>query len=284
LLAREGNVLVGKDGINDLRLEVAENAISYFTAFLLAASMPLQQEGAVNRHAYDDRHGFKDAGDVTLQVEGQSKLKLPEGEVEAWKILVKLEKDTHTVWVNANREIVQVAWAGWTVLMKLHREKTEHLFKRRKPTLTQLNPDDKTTLSFEGVFPGFTVDEMWKAWTTADGLKAFWAPKAEIEGKVGGKYWLLYPNDEKPGEYHYRMLGKITHWEPNKKFGSTWHWDFEPDEQVLNVEMEFEKVDAGVKLKITHGKFGDTKEEQDNRDSIAQGWEFFCTKLKKLKQ
>jgi uncharacterized protein YndB with AHSA1/START domain len=185
--------------------------------------------------------------------------------------------------VNDAREIVQVDW-GKSNVMKLHREKTDHLFVPTDPTLTQLNPDDKTTLSFEGVFPGFTVDEMWKAWTTADGLKAFWAPKAEIEGKVGGKYWLLYPNDEKPGEYHYRMLGKITHWEPNKKFGSTWHWDFEPDEQVLNVEMEFEKVDGGVKLKIIHSKFGDTKEEQDNRTSIAQGWEFFCTKLKKLKQ
>jgi uncharacterized protein YndB with AHSA1/START domain len=252
---------------------------------LLAASMPLRKGAKLERPLYSTKNQFKPGSTACLEVQDKETIDLPEGKVEAWKVLHwpvtdGTELRRHPIWVNNDREIVRIGdFMGTT---KLHRSRTDHLYP--PPTLTEINPKDTSKLSFEGVFPGFTLDEMWKAWTTADGLKAFWAPKAEIEGKVGGKYWLLYPNDEKPGEYHYRMLGKITHWEPNKKFGSTWHWDFEPDEQVLNVEMEFEKVDAGVKLKITHGKFGDTKEEQDNRDSIAQGWEFFCTKLKKLKQ
>jgi uncharacterized protein YndB with AHSA1/START domain len=280
-VTREGKDFTGKSGANKLRFEIKVGAVSTL-AFVMATTMPLKAGAGIVCSEYNDTDDFKPIGETRLAVEQSEKLKLPEHETDAWKVvLARADGTRRAIWVSAEREIVQMDW-GHGVIMKQHKESTKHLFKPPPPTLEQLEPDDKSRLSFVGDFPGFTLEEMWKSWTTQDGLAAFWAPKADIEGKVDGKYWLLYPNEE--GGYHYRMLGKVTHWDEHKKLGFTWHWDFEPESQVLNVEMEFEAVEGGVRLKIKHSKFGDSTEEQDSRKGIHEGWEHFCTRLKRLKR
>lgn len=283
LAAREGKYMVGKSGVDDLRVEVAEDAVSGM-GFMLAACLALKEGTTLVRPEFNEAADLKAQGEMQLTVGKRETLKLPEGEVEAWKIEQKRGNGTTLpVWVNDKREIVQTDWGNGS-LMKLHRQSTKHLFQPKPPTLDQLEPDDKTKLLLTGVFAGFTLDEMWKLWTTPEGMAKWWAPASEMGAKVGEIYELRWPNPEKEGEFRWVLEGKLTHFDANKKLGFTWRWKHETDGPTLNVEVEFEAVKGGVKLTIHHGKFDPLNDDQQNRASLHQGWEFFCTKLKALRK
>jgi uncharacterized protein YndB with AHSA1/START domain len=44
-----------------------------------------------------------------------------------------------------------------------------------------------------------TLEEVWRAWTTSEGIASFFAPQSEIEVRVGGKYELYIAADSPPG-------------------------------------------------------------------------------------
>jgi uncharacterized protein YndB with AHSA1/START domain len=43
------------------------------------------------------------------------------------------------------------------------------------------------------------VDDVWKAWTTADGIKTFFAPDAKVEARVGGPFEIYIDPFAAPG-------------------------------------------------------------------------------------
>jgi PTH1 family peptidyl-tRNA hydrolase len=43
------------------------------------------------------------------------------------------------------------------------------------------------------------VEKVWDAWTTPDGVRAFFAPESEIELRPGGKYEIYFNPEEPPG-------------------------------------------------------------------------------------
>lgn len=283
IATRDGSEMIFKADEEEQRVKVVNGAISAGMAFVLATSIEQREGATLTRHTYDEANEFKDLGEATFSVEKKEALKLPAGETEAWKILLKRGEDRSLqVWVNSRREIVQIDWGSGT-LMKRHKEETTSLYKPGEPTFKQLEAEDKSKLQLEGVFPGFSLEEMWKHWTTAEGQAAWWAPKAEIEGKVGGKYELRWPKPDGDG-YLWELLGKVTHWEEHKTLGFTWRWSNEPEDQILYVVVEFEAVEGGVKLKATHSEFNESKESQANRQSLHDGWEWFGTRLKNLKK
>jgi uncharacterized protein YndB with AHSA1/START domain len=44
-----------------------------------------------------------------------------------------------------------------------------------------------------------TPEQVWKAWTTVEGIRAFFGPDARIELRVKGKYEILFDPDEPEG-------------------------------------------------------------------------------------
>ncbi len=44
-----------------------------------------------------------------------------------------------------------------------------------------------------------TVDETWKAWTTTEGIKTFFAPDANVEARPGGPFEIFFNPYAKPG-------------------------------------------------------------------------------------
>jgi uncharacterized protein YndB with AHSA1/START domain len=44
-----------------------------------------------------------------------------------------------------------------------------------------------------------SIDEVWKAWTTADGIKTFFAPDAKVEATVGGPFEIYMDPMAAPG-------------------------------------------------------------------------------------
>ena len=43
------------------------------------------------------------------------------------------------------------------------------------------------------------VEEVWKAWTTEEGIRSFFAPAANIDLRPGGRYEILFSSDSPPG-------------------------------------------------------------------------------------
>lgn len=281
--ARKGSVMVGKSGVDDLHAEVTDDAVTGM-GFILASAAPLKQGTEFKRNEYNEAADFKDLSTTTFTFGNQEEIDLPEGKVKAWRIdMQRSEKGKALpIWVNEAREIVQVDW-GTNNLMKLHREKTEELFAPKQPLFTELEPEDNTKLYITADFHGFTLDEMWDLWATSDGLTKWWAPEAEIEGKVGGKYQPTWKDEE--GNITWQLNGVVEIWEPKKKLGYTWKWSTDPEEApTLHVIAEFKEVEGGVNIIITHKSFDSNNDDQQNRKSIQQGWEFFGTKLAALRK
>ncbi|MBZ0137903.1 MAG: SRPBCC domain-containing protein [Planctomycetes bacterium] len=281
--AREGDVVVGKSGVDDLRVEISDDAVTGM-GFVLAGAAPFKSGAKFTRHEYNEAQNFKDLATTTFVVGDHDDVELPEGKVQARRIdMQRSEKGRALpIWVNEAREIVQIDW-GTNNFMKLHREKTESLFNPKPPLLTELEPADKTKLVLTGDFNGFTLEQMWKHWATGEGITKWWPPEANIEGKVGGRYELIWKGED--GEISWQLLGKVEIWEPNKKLGFTWTWNSDPkDAPTLHVVVEFSEIKDGVQVKITHSAFDANNDDQQNRASLKQGWEFFCTKLAALKK
>ena len=54
------------------------------------------------------------------------------------------------------------------------------------------------TLCHETVIPA-SLEEVWQAWTTTEGIQSFFTPNANVELKVGGKYELFFDMSAEPG-------------------------------------------------------------------------------------
>lgn len=72
----------------------------------------------------------------------------------------------------------------------------------------------KGTLRHEGLIDA-PVEEVWKAFTTAEGLKSWMAPLAEIELRVGGKMLASYKADGKLGDEN-TIENTILSFEPQR--------------------------------------------------------------------
>jgi len=60
------------------------------------------------------------------------------------------------------------------------------------------DPSDRI-LSKEIIIPG-TLDDVWRAWTTTEGVKSFFAPDARVELRLGGPYEIYFVADSPPGD------------------------------------------------------------------------------------
>ncbi len=82
--------------------------------------------------------------------------------------------------------------------------------------------EETKVLRKEAVVPA-PISEVWKAWTTVEGVRGFFAPDARIELRPGGPYEILFDLDEPPG----RQGGegcKVLEVEPERRLAFTWNF------------------------------------------------------------
>ena len=66
------------------------------------------------------------------------------------------------------------------------------------------------------------IEEVWKAWTTEEGIKSFFAPAGQVDLKVDGTYDIWFNPDGKPGERGAEGM-RILGVELEKRFVFTWN-------------------------------------------------------------
>lgn len=105
------------------------------------------------------------------------------------------------------------------------------------------------------------VEQVWRAWTTEEGIRSFFAPAARVDPRVDGIYDIVF-DPSRPGQTAEGM--RIVAFEPPRRFAFT--WSAPPTmprvrEQRTLVVIELESVgDRATRLLFTHGGWGEGSE------------------------
>jgi len=108
-----------------------------------------------------------------------------------------------------------------------------------------------------------TVDKVWEAWTTVEGVKSFFAPDCRIDMKVGGAYEMYFVPDAEPGSRGGEGV-KILAIQPKKILSFTWN----APPHLPNVRKQFTHVtvkfipagENSTTVLLTHDGWGEGEE------------------------
>lgn len=122
------------------------------------------------------------------------------------------------------------------------------------------------------------VEEVWKAWTTEEGVKSFFAPGCRIEPKVDGAYEIFFNPAGEPGQRGAEGM-RILVFEPRRRLAFT--WSAPPDQpyaraQRTVVTLDFEpQGESRTRLTFTHSGWGDGPEWDKAYAYFDQAWRGF---------
>lgn len=139
-------------------------------------------------------------------------------------------------------------------------------------------------LELERIVPARPA-EVFKAWTTVEGVKSFLAPEAKIELKPGGAYEPYFMPALPPG-----MKGAegctVVSFEPGKKLAFT--WNFPPSlpklrEANARTEVTVELVPEGgrTRVKLTQTGWKEGAEWEQGRAYFERAWGFVLARLER---
>ena len=141
-------------------------------------------------------------------------------------------------------------------------------------------PEEKTETALkERVIAGeitvnASVTASWDAWTTKEGIISFFAPDCKVEAKTGGKYEILFldENEEERGSEGCIILGIQKH----KML--TFSWNAPPElpearKQRTFVIIRFTEIDeTHTKINLTHIGWGEGGEWDAAFDYFKRAW------------
>ena len=114
-----------------------------------------------------------------------------------------------------------------------------------------------------------TLEQVWQTWTTRNGVETFFAPKANIDFKIGGMYEMLFDLKKPVGEQGSEGV-KILSFLPNKML--SFEWNAPPEFGVLRYErtivvLLFDEVgESKTRIHLSHIGWGKNIEHQRGVD------------------
>jgi len=105
-----------------------------------------------------------------------------------------------------------------------------------------------------------SVDEVWKAWSTEEGVKTFFAPGAHIEPRVDGAYEILFNPAGAPGQRGAEGM-RVLAFEPPHRLAFTWNAPpaiptIRGQRTMVVIELEAQGPRA-TRLRFTHLGWGE---------------------------
>ena len=119
------------------------------------------------------------------------------------------------------------------------------------------------------------VKKAWKAWTTPDGIKTFFAPDCKVDLHVDGAYEIYFSPQAKPGERGGEGM-RILGLEPMRRFAFT--WGAPPTipyvrGQRTMVILEFEKEsEHRTRVRFTHLGWGEGASWDEAFEYFDHAW------------
>lgn len=125
---------------------------------------------------------------------------------------------------------------------------------------------------------------IWRAWTEADRITKWFAPAAEIEAEVNGKFELYFDPANK--EAMSTKGCKILKFEPGKFLAFQWKGP-DPFAETMNtrenltvVEITLHSQDNGTQITLLHTGWGESDDWLQAREWHIQAWEQMLQSLK----
>ena len=139
-------------------------------------------------------------------------------------------------------------------------------------------PSSLDVLVLRGEFSGFTPNTLFAYWTEPDLLNLWWSELAKVEPTIGGRYDLYWP------ERLWHLYGSYMEFVPGKKLTFTGKWEHEEDELPFKtVTVEFgSREGKGTILTLTHGLYGESSREQQERQGYVVIWQHYLSRLREL--
>ena len=118
---------------------------------------------------------------------------------------------------------------------------------------------------------------VWRALTEGEQLSAWFGAEAEIDPRPGGRYRLSWPRMK------WHLRGTYTQFEPGRTLGFTWQWDHEPERPMRHVAVDLTPLPGGgTRVSVTHGFYGSSAADAEEREGHLDGWRHFLGRLAAL--
>ncbi len=105
-----------------------------------------------------------------------------------------------------------------------------------------------------------SLDRVWSAWTTSNGMTAALGPKTKIELRVGGPYEIYFHPDAPAGERGSEGC-RVLSYLPREMLAFSWNAPVKfkhARQHATWVVVRFEEVDAGVRVRLSHVGWSET--------------------------
>lgn len=125
------------------------------------------------------------------------------------------------------------------------------------------------------------VSEVWKAWTTREGIASFFAPDSKVDPRPNGAFEMYFNPAAPPGERGGEG-NEFLALDPEKMISFTWNAPphlASVRNQRTWVTVHFEKAGKDrTKVKLTHGGFGEGGEWDKAFDYFSKAWPDYVMK------
>jgi len=128
------------------------------------------------------------------------------------------------------------------------------------------------------------VEEAWKAWTTTEGIKTFFAPDARVEARPGGPFEIYFNPYARPGQKGADGMVFLAVQE-KKMLSFTWNsppYMPEVRGQHTSVVVRFEPAgEAQTQVRLTHSGWGDGGQWDQSFAYFDKAWGGVLANLEK---
>lgn len=119
------------------------------------------------------------------------------------------------------------------------------------------------------------LETVWDTWTTAAGVRSFFARGSVVEPRIDGEYSVLFFPDNAAGTRGAEGM-RIVAFEPRQRFAVTWNhppqFSTIKDQRAL-VEYRFRELeDCGTEVRVKHFGWGQGDEWVKAREYFAGAW------------
>lgn len=119
-----------------------------------------------------------------------------------------------------------------------------------------------------------SLDEVWEAWTTEEGIKSFLAPACKVDLRPDGAYEVYFNPDASEGERGGEGL-RILSIQPMKMFSFTWNAPPTLPNvrgQRTHVILRFIPEEDGIRVTLHHGGWGSDGEWDQAFEYFQKAW------------
>jgi len=119
-----------------------------------------------------------------------------------------------------------------------------------------------------------TLEEVWQALTTGEGIARWFAPHAAVTPGEGGSVSVGWDPKE-------MWTQSITVWEPSRRMQTASEMPSKDGRMVrLAVDYYLEALSGRLRVRLVHSGFDDSESWDDYIDGLDAGWTFFLFNLK----